>query len=322
MKHDKDVQAAYQEFLDKAPEDHRKVPEAYYCIATSKLNRRLNSDERLKAEILANYEKGLAAEKKLLSCYLPYNSSSKTMLQSLMPILSGEKFHMKKPSKTSVEAPTIKASTPAPKLYLKDPKRIMIIKEHRDTLNSMRKIMKDADDGKGNFQVNMTKPPKLSQKIPKSLANLQNIQLREMDPALDKIYEGHIINLMIIEKPVFGYSSVHCIAQDDRGDATRLFVYNIPQDKETAENRLGLGCRLSVINPYLRIAADLKNGLRVDDPKCLIQMEKVENTCWYCGEGGANSNCSRCKKANYCNRECQKADWKILNHKAICEDVK
>ena len=34
------------------------------------------------------------------------------------------------------------------------------------------------------------------------------------------------------------------------------------------------------------------------------------NNCSYCGESNPPSNCSRCKAARYCNRECQSLDWR------------
>ena len=44
--------------------------------------------------------------------------------------------------------------------------------------------------------------------------------------------------------------------------------------------------------------------------------------CWYCGRGEETlptklQKCGRCGLAEYCNRECQKGDWKL--HKAKCK---
>ncbi len=38
--------------------------------------------------------------------------------------------------------------------------------------------------------------------------------------------------------------------------------------------------------------------------------------CDQCGKANAKSQCSRCKKAYYCGKECQKLAWK--DHKKTC----
>ena len=41
------------------------------------------------------------------------------------------------------------------------------------------------------------------------------------------------------------------------------------------------------------------------------------HTCFTCGKSGAKlSSCSQCHRAYYCNRECQRKDWK--RHKRAC----
>ena len=40
------------------------------------------------------------------------------------------------------------------------------------------------------------------------------------------------------------------------------------------------------------------------------------HSCDHCGKTNANAQCSRCKSAYYCGRECQSASWK--EHKKIC----
>lgn len=42
------------------------------------------------------------------------------------------------------------------------------------------------------------------------------------------------------------------------------------------------------------------------------------NKCWSCGGDGVElRSCTRCKIALYCNRKCQKKDWKCI-HKELC----
>jgi tetratricopeptide (TPR) repeat protein len=50
----------------------------------------------------------------------------------------------------------------------------------------------------------------------------------------------------------------------------------------------------------------------------VVQNAKVEEVCQNCGRGGeVLRQCSRCKKVKYCNRDCQKENWK--DHKKNCK---
>jgi len=48
------------------------------------------------------------------------------------------------------------------------------------------------------------------------------------------------------------------------------------------------------------------------------------NGCFYCHTKNAPMSCSRCNFARYCNRDCQKKDWRgpntltYNNHKELC----
>ena len=45
----------------------------------------------------------------------------------------------------------------------------------------------------------------------------------------------------------------------------------------------------------------------------------AELLCGHCYKAGAPSLCSKCTKVAYCDKECQKEDWKA--HKKICRDA-
>lgn len=45
-----------------------------------------------------------------------------------------------------------------------------------------------------------------------------------------------------------------------------------------------------------------------------------DNQCLHCGSAGALSKCAGCRRVRYCNRDCQKADWK--RHKTTCKKVR
>jgi hypothetical protein len=49
----------------------------------------------------------------------------------------------------------------------------------------------------------------------------------------------------------------------------------------------------------------------------LTKIKSRENTfCAYCGKEMVNSLCTVCRKAHYCDRQCQEKAWKY--HKAWC----
>jgi hypothetical protein len=63
-----------------------------------------------------------------------------------------------------------------------------------------------------------------------------------------------------------------------------------------------------------------KKDWKYHKPSCLkIKEQKLkelkEINCEVCGKPSSKS-CSRCKKANYCSIECQKANWN--EHKVTC----
>ncbi|CAM9816964.1 unnamed protein product [Sphacelaria rigidula] len=45
-------------------------------------------------------------------------------------------------------------------------------------------------------------------------------------------------------------------------------------------------------------------------------IRSTTNSCLKCRKKAANLRCSRCRKAKYCCKECQRADWK--SHKPAC----
>mmetsp|Transcript_4852 Transcript_4852/g.8121 ORF Transcript_4852/g.8121 Transcript_4852/m.8121 type:complete len:131 (-) Transcript_4852:445-837(-) len=49
-----------------------------------------------------------------------------------------------------------------------------------------------------------------------------------------------------------------------------------------------------------------------------LMASKPRSVCNYCGKADAPSSCSACKRVSYCNRECQRADWKF-GHKNLCQ---
>lgn len=123
------------------------------------------------------------------------------------------------------------------------------------------------------------------QKLPKNLdlTSLKPITIDEMDPRKDKVYTGRILTGTIIESP-FPLSAVHSIMQDDQGYCCRISFYNLDETfKQSLLSKLCVGRRFSIVNPCLRIAADMRAGIRVDDPLTIIFLSPEEHhVCFYC----------------------------------------
>ena len=82
-----------------------------------------------------------------------------------------------------------------------------------------------------------------------------------------------------------------------------------------------IGATFLIMNPYIRMAADGKPMIRIDDPRSLVAVDNGEvdgKMCRYCGDMGAKFSCARCLSAVYCSKECQTDDWKLLDHKLVC----
>ena len=128
---------------------------------------------------------------------------------------------------------------------------------------------------------------------------------------------------LIFEQSPVLEPSIWLLFEDDNGDLERLFIYNIPpsEGQQLIKNTYIYGTKLSILNPYMRMAADMKSAIRVDDASSIIlhgDTHNVKNMCRCCSEENASFTCSKCKVARYCSKECQAIDWKQNNHKLIC----
>ncbi|CAF1690712.1 unnamed protein product, partial [Adineta ricciae] len=78
----KEAIQAYQAFLLAAPNDHRKVPESYYAMASCHLDPSAQND---RIDIIKKlYGQGEEAEKLQLPCFLPYKSNSKLLIKNML----------------------------------------------------------------------------------------------------------------------------------------------------------------------------------------------------------------------------------------------
>ncbi len=300
-----EIVEAFQKFLDAAPSDHQKLPEAYYTLSAVYLRNFLEEATEENWELMeTTYENGLKAEKDQLPCYLPYGQ---TQSKSVVGDILHTKREILKPKPSSENIGTCfpEISVLEKKPYLSSQNRMSIIIEHRRLLQKCSVFEKALD----SMNINMKLQPPL-----KSILNLKPITLKDMSSKEDGLLENRIIEFLIIEEPNPYLNSMNLVGEDENGDVSLLFMRNIKKDNESM-NKFQAGCRLAIINPFMQWGG--KPGIINDSPDCIVHLEKVNNMCRYCGEENATRKCSKCKRP-YCSRECQGLDWTELGHKLIC----
>ncbi|KAG0221258.1 hypothetical protein BGW41_007026 [Actinomortierella wolfii] len=293
----RNVQAieTYKKFLSLASVDHRKVPEAYYAIGVCVFAKRRDSDMDPDS-IAPYYIQGLEAEKEQIPFLLPYDSTSKELLELMLrmtkklPVINAE----------VKEKPVVKPI---------DPLRKELIVDHRRGVKQFSKLKNSS-----GYKYNFTATPSETQSVPMSLVGLKPTYLNEIDPTSDRVLHGYVLELTLITAPFDNSMSISFVAEDSNSDVQRVSLYNF--DKI---HLLAIGAKISIINPYIRMAMDNKPLIRVDDPNSVIvSPHRVVDMCHFCGKSHSKYACSKCKKSKYCSKECQDLDWKEYSHKLIC----
>ncbi|CAF0781029.1 unnamed protein product [Brachionus calyciflorus] len=283
----------YEKFIEISPKDNRKIPDSYYSIGLCKLVTESKNLECIKL-IKDCYHRGELAELDQLPCFLPYEATIKNRLKSF------------------VEFP---CPSEMPKIKINEAK-IELIKRHRKIIDEL----KNSERNKSNeYVVKSTFKPNKNQAMNSSLNGLKEIAMKQIDFTKDEILKGRFLKVRIFDVPVFGFTSVFFIMDDDENTFERLSVYNLGNDQKKISDKFRVGTWISIVNPYIRQARDGEAMIRVDDPKSIIFTGKItEKMCRYCGKENSKYNCAKCEKASYCSKECQTNDWKELNHKLIC----
>ncbi|CAF1290431.1 unnamed protein product [Adineta steineri] len=298
---------AYDTFLKSAPFDHRKVPEAYYAVASCYF---VNTTIPNHVEIAEKYyEKAIEAEKHQLPCFIPYQSNNKSLVSMLFS---------HKPIKSKGAPTKLEIDTGKPKSRLTDSRRLDMIQFHRNSIAEKRRLPPNMN------LVTSTTKARLHQNSPMSLIGLKGITLRDMNPMKDHIYQGCVLSGVIFEQSPVVEPSIWLLFEDDNGDLERLFLYNIPASEgwQLIKDTYIYGTKISILNPYMRMAADEKPAIRVDDASSIIlhgDTHNVKDMCRYCTEANAARVCGKCKSAHYCSKECQTIDWKQCGHKLVCD---
>ncbi|KAG0292804.1 Stress-induced-phosphoprotein 1 [Linnemannia gamsii] len=288
MGRNKQATEAFTKFLSVASADHRKVPEAHYSLGVCSMT---NGNRDITAR---HYEQGLNTEENQIPFFLPYKSTSKELLELMLRSIGGLSMVKEKP----VVKPT-------------DPFRKELIVNHRRGISEFGKIMSSDEH---HAKVNFTAKPSKSQSAPLSWVGLKPIYLNDINPTSDHVLDGFVLELTLITVPWNNNMSISFVAEDSNLNVQRVSLYNF--DKK---HTLAIGAKISVINPYLRIAMDGSPIIRIDDPNSVIvSPHQIVDMCHYCGKGQSKYSCAKCKRSKYCSKECQVLDWKEYEHKLIC----
>ncbi|KAJ3252955.1 hypothetical protein HK103_001054 [Boothiomyces macroporosus] len=286
---------AYQDFIIVSPSDHRKLPESYYAIGMTLLV--YNDKDTVKAR--QYYNMGLEAEKSQFPFYLPYESRSKEMLIRALDKPNSSSFSKSSSSKEE---------------YLSDPLRTEMIVNCRQKISA--KVEWQIKIG-NSFQHITWKPPKTQTLQPETFVP---ISLEDMDPTMDRIYDGKFINVTIFERAVSYLPSISLLILDSDYSMQRMYIYGHPREVglDLVTKAYLPGRKMTIFNPYFRLCNDGKPAIRVDDPSNIV-LREISNICAACGMTEANKKCSKCDYAVYCSKECQIFDWKVYKHKLMCQ---
>lgn len=180
--------------------------------------------------------------------------------------------------------------------------------------------MADALDDYG-FCAQTSITPKLVRHLSKCPDGYTKITLRDMNSHRDFVYKKHFIDLVICEDAMFGLlSTLNVLARDDNDDCINCSFHALDHYDPVVRENLAFGSKITVLNPYHRLASTGTVTLRVDEPRMLIYKEPGADNpmCRYCWKENPQHSCAVCKRVKYCGRRCQSDDWAIMKHKLIC----
>jgi tetratricopeptide (TPR) repeat protein len=268
----------YFEYLKLAPVDHRMRPHAFYHLA-------LLTNARDAAACESYLKQGREAEKLQLPPFLPFQSPAKVSLQALGLI-------------ELEETPDFKPGVRRARIIRR------VRKENREWADSLERNASFVAASHGRAQPISSGPI--------NWEALEPIVLLDFVPTEDKVHEGCVMELTVINHPI-RKKATHFLVQDQNMDVEPMAIYCSPNFK------VRQGDRLKVARPYQRTTVDLRSNIRVDDLKT-VRIVGFDEICSYCCKPAPKlSRCARCKAALYCCADHQKRDWKDLGHKLECK---
>uniref|UniRef100_A0A914Y0I0 MYND-type domain-containing protein n=1 Tax=Panagrolaimus superbus TaxID=310955 RepID=A0A914Y0I0_9BILA len=310
--------ASFDKFLAVAPKDHEKVPECHYLKS-----RHFYVTKNIQ-KYFESFEAGLAAEKQQLPCFLPYIFANKELLEKVF-MHEKQKFEASKHVTTGMSSMAISTSNFQNSLeFIKqNPQRKLFFCIHREIFASTAEKL-----AKGFSAVSLKECSKF-QKLPSNWKSFKKITLKDMDPTVEKVYDGYVLEAKIIDFAfmIFGIAT---LIEDENGDIQKFSIYNWPSKNDSqildfvnAVKTFRPNVRVKIINPYMRMAANMQNAIRVENPDFLkIDDSKADEKCSCCGKEAKVTKCKNCFMSKYCSSVCQKYDLNELNHQKICKHLK
>lgn len=328
-----------------------KVPETYYRLGKAYYDFYLEIDGYGIAVALAVVKHflnlGIAAELSQLKCFLPYKSEAKEYLRNIIDSIKSRQLtwidisREYNPASLGYICKLIKEDSPEDEIpdvtigkiktnegqekatsevenVLENPRRVKLIIRLREKFK--QEVVKN-----GNQQIALCFHKALYEEPKHALATsvLFPLTIDEVNSEdFYGVWENRVMFLTVIDEALsgFGLFDIYVVAEDSKRSAIRVVLKCFQQD-ELVQRKFGFGSKLTILKPHT-IASFVDGGkvVQVFDQSTIICENNVgeKTLCRFCLKPGATQNCSRCKWARYCNKECQSLDWKMLKHKKIC----
>jgi hypothetical protein len=71
----------------------------------------------------------------------------------------------------------------------------------------------------------------------------------------------------------------------------------------------------------MNVPTDIEAEFCATTPSSKVQHPNMTVCTWCCSEHRNLKVCTNCKSVKYCSKECQKLDWKLGGHKALCPHI-
>ena len=242
---------SFKAFIASAPSDHRKIPQAYYSMALAVTYESFNLETAQEY-----FNLGLKSEKSQLPCFLPYDTIHKDQLNLILKLpqtLNGNKIKSKIYSEIEASNKFVDSMCHEEHMresIVKDYRRISLILQHREYHAEVSKMMSNTE----HRMIFTTMPPHKKQTA-EHIVGLKDVFLRDIDFTKDHVLKNSILALKSIDRPIVTIST-KLVAVDDSNIAERVAIYNLKRDKDKIREMFPVGCRFSILNPYIRMAVD------------------------------------------------------------------
>lgn len=291
---------------------HRKVPLAHYALSCYFLDQIPSSSQ----EAENHFSKGMVAESKLLPTWQQQSSEHPTRKQAkailkmrlkdfddcTLPLYGGDLLQ-----ESSARISQRKSLT-----YLT---RDTEVAYHGGMIRCVAKTRKKCD---------VVIPTSLARPTARSLQIEGLILIDEILATARRentVFEKAILSCVVVSEAV-KMTCVQLIVEDQERNFIEVAVYN---HTPVLRQRLIPGQKVEINDPLGRLPRDGGPPLiRVDDLSRLKLVGEPISICWACSKQlltVVGHSCKGCKKALYCDQDCQTKGWKT-SHKYSCREYR